>query len=251
MDYLPFVSTIGPHSRAPFSITLQTLFDDLDGLEVHLPTLGPVQLISDGYRFYEAPLLSTLSRTFDPSLHSAVDVKMNTAPSLAIGANIVLALLHVPAPPTPGPLVGTEPSIHVVAHPPPPLPLPPPPSPSPSPSPSTGTGTANTGVAAPQSVFSESAAHAQIEAYIRTAKWFQLNALEARVGDSNVPVSALQLAKRGQSIWACFVRRIRRKGRLTFKCTTCTHESDRLHRAVSHQRAKWGHKPFSCMDPGW
>jgi len=245
MDCLPFVSTIDPHSRALFSITLQALLDDLDPPEFHLPTLGLVKLISDGYRFYEEPLLSTHSRTFGASLHSAVDVKMNTAPSLAIGANIVLALLHVPAPPTPGPLVGTEPSIHVVALPPPPLP------PPPSPSPSTGTGTANTGVAAPQGALSESAARAQIEAYIRTAKWFQLNALEAHVGDSGVPVSALQVAKRGQSIWACFVKRVRRKGRLTFKCTTCTHESDRLHRAVSHQRAKRGHKPFSCMDPGW
>ena len=35
----------------------------------------------------------------------------------------------------------------------------------------------------------------QIEPCIRTAQWLQLNALEARVDDSGVPVSALQLAQ--------------------------------------------------------
>jgi len=70
------------------------------------------------------------------------------------------------------------------------------PPPPPPPSTGAGTGTANTGVAAPQRNLSENAARAQIEAYICTAQWFQLHALEGRVGESGVPVSALQLATR-------------------------------------------------------
>ena len=116
---------------------------------------------------------------------------------------------------------------------------------------SISTGTGNTGVVAPQTGLSDDAARAQIEAYIRISLWFRMHALESLVGESGVPLSALQLAKRGHSIWACFVKRVRRKGRLFFKCTACGHESDRLHRAVGHQRAKWGHKPFACTDPGW
>ena len=196
-------------------------------------TPGPLQLLSDGHQFYEAPLLSTPLPKYDATLQSAVHVEMNSAPSLGMGTNLVFALLHAPAPLSQGSGAGTEPAIHLI-------PLPP-----------SSPGTANTGVTTPQTVLSDTAARAQIEAYIRTAPWFQLNALEAGVGDLNVPVSALQLAQRGHSIWACFVKRVRRKGRLTFKCTTCRHETDRLHRAVSHQRAKWGHKPFACTDSGW
>ena len=174
---------------------------------------------------------------YQPTFHSAVDTEMNPAPSLSMGKNLVFTLLHLPATLTPGPSAGTEPVIHLnVAL--PPL--------------STGsTGTANTRVTAPQAVSSDDAARAQIVAYIHTARWFQLDVLEPRVGDSGIPVSALQLAQRGHSIWACLVKRVRRKGRRIFRCTTCKHETDRLHRAVSHQRAKWGHKPFACTDRGW
>ena len=42
---------------------------------------------------------------------------------------------------------------------------------------------------------------AQIEAYIRISLWFRVHALEFLVGESGVPLSALQLAKRG-----CFVK---------------------------------------------
>jgi hypothetical protein len=64
--------------------------------------LGAVQLVSNSYQFYEAPLLLTPPPKIDPSLHSAVNVKMNLAPSLPNGsANIILALLHIPAPPPP------------------------------------------------------------------------------------------------------------------------------------------------------
>ena len=202
-------------------------------MDAEFLTPGPVQLISDGHQFYEAPLLSTPLPKYDHTLHSVVDVKTNPVPSLGMETNLVFALLHAPAPLSQGSGAGTEAAIHLV-------PLPP-----------SSTGTANTGVTPPQTVLSDNAARAQIEAYIRTSRWFQLNALEARVGDSSVPVSALQLAQRGHSIWACFIKRVRRKGRLTFKCTTCRHETDRLHRAISHQRAKWGHKPFACTDSGW
>ena len=117
--------------------------------------------------------------------------------------------------------------------------------------PASSTGTANTGVVAPQPTLSDDAARTQIEAYIRTSIWFRMHVLESLVGEPGIPVSALQLAQQGHSIWACFVKRVRRKGRLIFKCASCGHESDRLHRAVGHQRAKWGHKPFACTDPGW
>ncbi len=117
--------------------------------------------------------------------------------------------------------------------------------------PPSSTSTADMGVVVPQPTLSEDVARAEIEAYIRTSIWLRMHVLESLVGQSGVPVSALQLAQRGHSIWACFVKRVRRKGRLVFKCTACGHETDRLHRAVGHQRAKWGHKPFACTDPGW
>ena len=75
----------------------------------------PVQLISDGYQFYEAPLLSTPQPKYDPLLHSAVDVEKNPAWTWPWN----FALLHDPAPFTPGPGTGTEPVILRVALPPP------------------------------------------------------------------------------------------------------------------------------------
>ena len=190
--------------------------------------------MSDGYQFYAASMLSTPPMKYHTTWHPTIDAEMDPVPPLSMGTNLVFNLLHVPPPLTPSPSAGTEPVIHLdVAL----SPL--------------STGTANTRVTAPQTVLSDNAARAQIETYIHTARWFQLDVLEARVGDSGVPVAALQLAQRGHSIWACFVKRARRNGRRIFKCTTCRHETDRLHRAVSHQRAKWGHKPFACMDLGW
>ena len=158
---------------------------------------------------------------------------MHPVPTLSMDTNLFLTFPHLFSAPKPSAAVGAGAAIHVVA----------PPSPS--------TSAANTGVVAPQSPLSDGAARAQIIAYIRASFWFQLHAMESRVGELGVPVSASQLAKRGQSIWACFFKRVRRKATLVYKCTACGHESDRLHRAVSHQRAKWGHKPFACTDPGW
>ena len=117
--------------------------------------------------------------------------------------------------------------------------------------PSASTSTANAGIVAPQEALSDKAARARIEAYIRASVWFQRHTMEPRVGKPGVPAYAVQLAEAGQSIWACFFKRVRRKGTSNFKCSACGHESDRLHRAVAHQRTKWGHKPFACTDPGW
>ena len=47
------------------------------------------------------------------------------------------------------------------------------------------------------------------------------------------------------------VRRARRNSVTIFKCAGCNHKIDRLKGAVDHQRARWGHKPFTCEDPGW
>jgi hypothetical protein len=205
----------------------------MSGLDGYSPITGPDQLISESNQPYEAPLLPTPPLYFEPSPPSPVNIEMNPAPTLAMETNVVLTLLHIPASPTPNAGTGAGAAIHLVSLPP------------------SFIGTANAGVVAPQAALSDNAARAQIEAYIRTSLWFQLHALESHVGELGVPVSALRLARRGHSIWACFFKRVRRKGTLFFKCTTCGHESNRLHRAVSHQRTKWGHKPFACTDPGW
>jgi hypothetical protein len=95
-----------------------------------------------------------------------------------------------------GSLIGTEHFIHIIALPP------------------LSTGSANTGVATLQTALSGGAACVQIEAYICTALWFQLNVLEACIGELGVPVlSALQLAKQGDLIWVCFIKRVCCKGR--------------------------------------
>ena len=196
----------------------QAYLDDLSELDVFLPASSPpAQLVSDGHTFYEV----SLPRTPPP-----VDVDMIRAPTSARETNLPAVPMSSAAA-----VVGT--TVYPVSFPP------------------ESAGTANTGVVAPPTTLSDDAARAQIDAYIRTSIWFRVHVLESLVGEPGVPVSALQLAKRGNSIWACFVKRVRRKGRLIFKCTACGHETDRLHRAVGHQRTKWGHKPFACTDPGW
>jgi rubredoxin len=230
MGDLQLVSIVDPEDCKLFiTICVQAYLDDWSGSVVYFPASGPpVQLISDGNRFYEVPVPWTPSTAVDPS---PVAVGTNGATE----ANLT-PLPHLPAAPMPSAAAGAGATIHFVALPPP----------------STGcSASANTIVVAPQTALSDDAARVQIEAYIRTSLWFRVHELESLVGESGVPLSASQLAKRGDSIWACFVKRVRRKGKLIFKCTSCGHESDRLHRAVGHQRAKWGHKPFACPDPGW
>ena len=227
MDDLQLVSIVDTEDCKLFTtICVQAYLDDLSGPVVSFPTSSlPVRLISDGNRFYQVPVPWIPLSNVNPS---PIDVDAGSATE----AN----LPHLLAAPMPNAASGTEATIHIVPFPP------------------SSTGTVNTGVAAPAlqtAALSDDAARAQVEAYIRISLWFQLHALESLVGESGVPLSALQLAKRGDSIWACFVKRVRRKGKLIFKCTACGHESDRLHRAVGHQRTKWGHKPFPCTDLGW
>ena len=178
--------------------------------------------MSDGDNFYEVPLLLTPS-DFDPT---PVDAEENQAPSPVIELAV---LPQEPATPTPNAAAGAA-------------------IPSDSLPPSSAI---ITRVVASQIASPDSVARAEIEAYIRASIWFALHAMESRVGGKGVPACALQLAKLGQSIWACFFKKVRRKGAPIFKCVACGHESDRLHRALTHQRVKWGHKPFPCPDPGW
>jgi len=185
----------------------------------------PGRLISDGHQFHEVPLLSTLSASFASSPRSPVDSEMDSVPILAMGTDGV-ALLHTPATSMPSGGAATTSPLGSLLFP--------------------STGMADTGI-----VLSDKAARALIEAYIRTSLWYQLHAIEPRIDEPRVAACGLQLAKRDHSIWACFFKTVRRKGTPAFKCLACGHESDRLHRAVSHQRAKWGHKPFPCKDPGW
>lgn len=219
MDDLQPVSIVDPEDcKSLITTCTQAYLDDLSELDVFFPTSSPpVQLVSDGHRFYEV----SLQRAPPP-----VDVDMIRASTPARQTNL-------PAAPMSRAAAVAGAAVQLL-----PFPL-------------ESAGTANTGVVAPQTILSDDAARAQIEAHIRTSNWFRAHVMESHVGDPGVPVSALQLAKRGNSIWACFVKRVRRKGMLTFKCTACGHESDRLNRAVGHQRTKWGHKPFACTDLGW
>ena len=75
--------------------------------------------------------------------------------------------------------------------------------------------------------------------------------MEPCADGTGVPGCALLLANAGESIWACFFKRTRRNGATVFKCVSCDHKTDRLNRAVEHQRAKGQHKPFACTDQGW
>ncbi len=118
---------------------------------------------------------------------------------------------------------------------------------SPSPPPSTLT----TGTSGPQLPISQGAVRAVIVAYILASVWFEAHEMEPRADEAGVPECALLLASPGDSIWACFFKRTRRNGVTIFKCAGCQHKTDRLNRAVDHQRAKWEHKPFACTDSGW
>ena len=98
---------------------------------------------------------------------------------------------------------------------------------------------------------SQASSRAVIKDYILASAWFKAHAMEPCVDDAGVPECALLLAGPGDSIWACFFRRVRRNGVANFKCGDCPHVTDRLNRAVDHQRSKWEHQPFACTDTGW
>jgi hypothetical protein len=180
--------------------------------------------MSDGNQFYEVPSLSTLPSYFEPSLYSEFNIKMNSAPTSALPST------HATSSASAGASNASNATSLASLH---------------------SWSVASAGFVGPQTALSEEEARAQIEAYIRTSSWFQLHEMETLIGGPGVPACASQLAPPGHSIWACFFKKVRRDGTLVFKCITCGHESHRLHRAVNHQRAKWGHKPFPCTDSGW
>ena len=102
-----------------------------------------------------------------------------------------------------------------------------------------------------QPAMSQASARVVIKAYILDSAWFKTHEMEPRVGEAGVPECALLLASLGDSIWACFFRRVRRNRVANFKCAECPHITDRLNRAVEHQRSEWRHQPFACSDLGW
>jgi hypothetical protein len=184
------------------------------------------RLVSDGDQFFEVP-----SRPSSPSYFDASpDVEMDLAStSLVATAPARVHPLWDLATPT-----STAPAVAPAA------------SSAPSaPSPRI------TVIGGPQSAVSQRAARVLIEAYILASAWFESHAMEPCVDAAGVPDCALQLAKPGDSIWACFFRRVRKNGVTILKCVGCSHGTTRLNRAVGHQRAKWEHKPFACTDPGW
>ena len=187
--------------------------NSVDEWDFYIPRIDQVRLISDGSSFYEVPLPFSLE--FEKNQGpTAVELELSVLPT-TLAAPTRSATARAAIPPDFLPLSST------------------------------------TRVVAPQIALSDEEARAEIETYIRASIWFVFHMMEPRVGGEGVPECALQLAKPGGSIWECFVKRTRRKGSIIFKCVACGYESDRLHRAVSHQRVKWGHKPFPCTDPGW
>jgi hypothetical protein len=204
---LPHLLAAPMSSAAAGAGYVHEYLDDWSGSVIHFPMSRSVQLISDGNRFYEAPVPWTPSSDADPS-----SVNVDTDPATGASLTPFLDLVSFPT---------------------------------------SFTDTANTGVVAPQIASSDDDVRTGIRDYIRASNWFRMNSMEPLIGESGVPMSALHLAERGESIYACFVKRVRHTENAVLKCTDCGHEHNRLDRAVGHQRAKWGHKPFACTDPGW
>ena len=98
---------------------------------------------------------------------------------------------------------------------------------------------------------SQGTARAVIGAYILASAWFKAHKMEPHADEMGVPECALLFANPGESIWACFFKRTRLNCATIFKCASCNDKTDRLNRAVEHQRAKWSHEPFACTDPLW
>jgi len=192
--------------------------------------LKHVRLVSDGHRFFEVPTRPSSPPYFGPSL----DIEMDLTSASPVGAlstpthPLPLPHLATPASPTTPPAVASTPSG-------PSLPQP----------------THTTGTDGPQLATPQEAARTVIEAYVLASAWFEADETEPRADGEGVPECALLLAGPWDSVWACFFRRTRRNGITIFKCVRCAHKTDRLNRAVDHQRAEWGHKPFACTDPGW
>jgi len=91
-----------------------------------------------------------------------------------------------------------------------------------------------------------------MEDYIKGSIWFQNGTMEPLVGDNGVPPCAVLLARKGESVYRCFVAtRKDGKGKQVHHCIACGFKSKRLYRAIGHQRYKRGHSPFVCPDIEW
>ena len=96
-----------------------------------------------------------------------------------------------------------------------------------------------------------------IKAWIEHSRWLREDEKEPTVGAPGVPICALQLAEKGQSVYCCFLVSVRdRKGKiLGYKSASDPNSTlDRLHRAIGRERVKYGHRPFKCPrnhDASW
>ena len=198
-----------------------------------------LRLLSNGYGFYEAfsvppyalPKPQTAPVHHNIEYHPELKIEFDQYP---ITRFFSPGELSTP-PDTPASMVASPP--------PPPPPFPPP-------------STALSMQAEPKwwcpTPLSNEDARQRIGAYIPSARWFENNMPEPLVGDADVPACAQLLARRGESIYRCFVdTRKGQKGKSVYYCTECGFMSDRLHRLLGHQRSKRGHRPFACPDEGW
>ena len=93
--------------------------------------------------------------------------------------------------------------------------------------------------------------------WIEHSQWLREDEKEPTVGAPGVPICALQLAEKGQSVYCCFlVSEKDRKGKiLGYKSASDPNSTrDRLHRAIGRERVKYGHRPFRCPrnhDSNW
>ena len=105
------------------------------------------------------------------------------------------------------------------------------------------------------SLTDEEARHA-LETWIENSGWFQKDELEPVVGAPGVPTCALQLAEKGLSIYCCFLLVAKGRGGkvLGWKSAADPRSGwDRLHRAISKERVRRGHRPYKCSGhgPSW
>ena len=109
----------------------------------------------------------------------------------------------------------------------------------------------------PTPSLSDEQAREVMKIWIEHSQWLREDEKEPTVGAPGVPICALQLAEKGQSIYCCFlVSEKDRKGKiLGYKCASDPKSTrDRLHRAIGRERVKHGHRPFRCPghhDPNW
>jgi hypothetical protein len=84
--------------------------------------------------------------------------------------------------------------------------------------------------------------------YIKFSDWLRTHSMEPTVGDrdQDVPGCASQLALPGCSLFECFIMAQKQNRTTKYKCVLCNHVTNRIDRALEHQRSKWDHKPFLC-----